>query len=155
VERYALHAVDYAIFLSATQYIALERLESIYKSCDLVANICVHAVPDAKQPMALIFPHESNLRHFLSNANLPGVDSTADLATLCHNKAVAEAVLKQCNMVGKKAGFKPLETLEAVVLTPEEWTPENELVTAAQKIQRKKIAQRYDKEIKVRCFLSS
>ncbi|KAG8756220.1 long-chain fatty acid-CoA ligase [Ceratobasidium sp. 423] len=134
--------------LQSGEYIALERLESIYKSCDLVANICVHAVPDAKQPMALIYPHESNLRHFLQSANLPDVDPSAGLATLCHTKAVAEAVLKQCNIVGKKAGFKPLEILEAVVLTPEEWTPENELVTAAQKIQRKKIAQRYDKEIK-------
>jgi long-chain acyl-CoA synthetase len=136
-----------------SQYIALERLESTYKSCSLVANICVHAVPDAKQPMALIFPHESNLRHFLSSASLSGVDTSADLATLCHSKAVAEAVLKECNAVGKKAGFKALETLEAVVLTPEEWTPENELVTAAQKIQRKKIAQRYEKEIKVRFFV--
>ncbi|CAE6371469.1 unnamed protein product [Rhizoctonia solani] len=134
--------------LQGGEYIALERLESTYKSCDLVANICVHAVPDAKQPMALIYPHESNLRHFLQSANLPNVDSSADLTTLCHNKAVAEAVLKQCNVVGKKAGFKPLEILEAVVLTPEEWTPENELVTAAQKIQRKKIAQKYEKEIK-------
>ncbi|CEL59138.1 hypothetical protein RSOLAG1IB_09115 [Rhizoctonia solani AG-1 IB] len=134
--------------LQGGEYIALERLESTYKSCDLVANICVHAVPDAKQPMALIYPHESNLRQFLKSANLPDVDPSADLETLSHNKAVAEAVLKQCNVVGKKAGFKPLEILEAVVLTPEEWTPENELVTAAQKIQRKKIAQKYDKEIK-------
>jgi len=134
--------------LQGGEYIALERLESVYKSCALVANMCVHAVPDAKQPMALIYPHESNLRHYLSSANIQGVDSSADLATLCHNKAVAEAVLKECNAVGKKAGFKPLEILDAVVLTPEEWTPENELVTAAQKIQRKKIAQKYDKEIK-------
>ncbi|KAF8602178.1 long-chain-fatty-acid-CoA-ligase [Ceratobasidium sp. AG-I] len=134
--------------LQGGEYIALERLESTYKSCQLVANICVHAVPDAKQPMALIFPHEANLRHFLSSSSLQGVDSSADLATLCHNKAVVDAVLKECNTAGKKAGFKPLETLEAVVLTPEEWTPENELVTAAQKIQRKKIAQRYEKEIK-------
>ncbi|KAG9090166.1 long-chain fatty acid-CoA ligase [Ceratobasidium sp. 370] len=135
--------------LQSGEYIALERLESTYKSCALVGNICVHAVPDAKQPMALIYPHESNLRHYLASANLPGVNSSADLATLCHTKAVADAVLKECNAVGKKAGFKPLEILEAVVLTPDEWTPESELVTAAQKIQRKKIAQRYDKEIKV------
>lgn len=99
--------------------------------------------------MALIFPHEANLRHFLSTAKLVDVDPSADLSTLCHNKAVVDAVLKDCNAAGKKAGFKPLEILEAVVLTPEEWTTENDLLTAAQKIQRKKIAQRYDKEIKV------
>jgi hypothetical protein len=44
--------------------------------------------------------------------------------------------------------------LQAVVLTADEWTPESGLVTAAQKLQRKKIAQRYDSEILVRFFLS-
>jgi long-chain acyl-CoA synthetase len=41
-----------------------------------------------------------------------------------------------------------MELLEAVVLTAEEWTPENGLVTAAQKIQRSKIAKAFDQEIK-------
>lgn len=58
-------------------------------------------------------------------------------------------VLKACNAAGKKNGFKSIEILQAVVLTPEEWTPENGLVTAAQKIQRKKIAQAFDAEITV------
>lgn len=41
-----------------------------------------------------------------------------------------------------------MEWLEAVVLTAEDWTPENGLVTAAQKIQRTKIAKAFDKEIR-------
>lgn len=44
-----------------------------------------------------------------------------------------------------------MEILQAVILTPEEWTPENGMVTAAQKIQRNKIAKEFEKEIKV-CF---
>lgn len=43
--------------LSGGEYIALERLESTYKSCNIVANICVHADSNAKQPMAIVFPH--------------------------------------------------------------------------------------------------
>jgi long-chain acyl-CoA synthetase len=62
---------------------------------------------------------------------------------------VAALVLKECNAVGKKSGFKAMETLSAVVLTPDEWTPESGLVTAAQKIQRTVIAKKFDKEIKV------
>jgi len=56
--------------------------------------------------------------------------------------------LKACNAVGKKNGFKLMELLEAVVLTPDEWTPESGLVTAAQKIQRSKIAKVFEVEIK-------
>lgn len=59
-------------------------------------------------------------------------------------------VMKECNAIGKKNGFKTMEMLEAVILDPEEWTPENGMTTAAQKIQRKKIADHFRKEIEVR-----
>ncbi|KAF5378701.1 hypothetical protein D9757_010780 [Collybiopsis confluens] len=112
-------------------YIALERLESTYKSCNYVANICVYASQDAKQPIAVVIPHEVNLRHGLEKDSV---------------------VLKECNAIGKKNGFKPMEILQgrggAVILTPEEWTPENGLVTAAQKIQRAKIKEVFADEIK-------
>lgn len=133
--------------LQGGEYIALERLESTYKSCNLVSNICVHATPDASQPIAIIVPHEGHLR-----ASLPDEDPHAPLATLCANAKVNALVLRECNAAGKKTGFKGIEMLQAVVLTAEEWTPESGLVTAAQKIQRKKIAERFDAEIKVRCM---
>lgn len=57
-------------------------------------------------------------------------------------------VLKSCNDAGKKNGFKTMELLQAVVLTPEEWTPESGLVTAAQKVQRRKVAEAFEGEIK-------
>ena len=104
--------------------------------------------------MAIIIPHGEHLRHALEGK--PGIDAHAPLAELCRNRAVADLVLKECNAVGKKNGFKPLELLQKVVLTAEEWTPESGLVTAAQKVQRKKVAEAFDKEIKVRpawCFL--
>ncbi|KAF9232892.1 hypothetical protein BU15DRAFT_90547 [Melanogaster broomeanus] len=134
--------------LQGGEYIALERLEAIYKSCSLVANLCVHASAEAKQPIAIIFPHEQNLRLVIGTKSLPGVDATSQISELCHNKAVQELVLKECNVVGKKNGFKPMEILEAVILSAEEWTPENGLVTAAQKVQRTKVAKHFDKEIK-------
>ena len=51
--------------LSGGEYIALERLESVYKACNLVSNMCVHGTSRAKQPIAIVFPHEANLRHAL------------------------------------------------------------------------------------------
>jgi len=75
------------------------------------------------------------------------------MPVLCHNEKVKELVLKECNAVGKKNGFKPIEILQAVILTADEWTPESGLVTAAQKIQRKKIADVFSAEIQVRWVL--
>jgi long-chain acyl-CoA synthetase len=113
-----------------------------------VSNICVHAIPEATQPIAIIVPHEVHLR-----AALTDEDAHAPLATLCASAKVKALVLRECNAAGKKSGFKSIEMLQAVVLTPDEWTPESGLVTAAQKIQRKNIGQRFDAEIKVRFAL--
>lgn len=114
-----------------------------------MANICVYADAEAKQPIGIIIPHEINLRHALE-AKSVAVESTTHLSDLCANKAVQDLVLKECNAIGKKNGFKPMEILEAVILTADEWTPESGLVTAAQKVQRSKVAKKFEKEIKVR-----
>lgn len=124
--------------LSGGEYIAIERLESTYKSCNLVSNICVHAKSDAKQPMAIIFPREDNL---VSAAKAQGI--SGDLEELCKNKQVAKIVLDDVNAVGKKAGFKSLEMLQTVLLVPEELA-----MTAAQKLSRKEIEKKYEEDIK-------
>ena len=92
--------------------------------------------------MAIIIPHEAHLRHSLNT------DSSKSLVDLCRESSVREHVLKECNVVGKKNGFKQMELLEAVVLTSDDWTPESGFVTAAQKIQRSKIAKAFETEIK-------
>ena len=97
--------------------------------------------------MAIIIPNEVHLRHVLE---AKGIKSDATLAALCHDPVVQDVVVKECNATGKKSGFKAQELLQAVVLTPDEWTPESGLVTAAQKIQRSKIAKMFREEINVR-----
>lgn len=95
-----------------------------------------------------------NLRHALqSNGNgKSSVSSTSSLQALCESAQIKDMVLKECNSIGKKTGFKQQELLMAVILTPDEWTPESGLVTAAQKIQRVAIAKKFSEEIKVSFF---
>jgi len=134
------------IKLSGGEYIALERLESSYKSCNLVSNICVHADSSANRPMAIVFPHEVNLKAMAASKGLGHADE--DFKTLCEDDKVRDEVLKALNDVGKKAGFKQLEMLQCVVVTSKEWTPQNGLLTAAQKLQRKAILQEYEGQVK-------
>jgi long-chain acyl-CoA synthetase len=94
--------------------------------------------------MAIVIPHPQHLHSYLASK---GMDSSREIAELCEDPAVAELVLKECNALGKKNGFKSFELLQAVVLTPDEWTPESGLVTAAQKIQRAKIAKAFKDKI--------
>lgn len=49
--------------------------------------------------------------------------------------------------VGKKAGLAGMEIIVAVILSDEEWTPDNGLVTATNKLNRKGIFERYKRDI--------
>lgn len=121
--------------LSGGEYIAIERLESTYKSSGVVQNLCVHASSDAKQPMAVVFPREGDLQ------KLAG--SSEGLEALCQDKKVADLVRDDLNAIGKKNGFKQLEMIQVVLLVPEELP-----MTAAQKLQRKEVTDKYKDEIK-------
>jgi long-chain acyl-CoA synthetase len=92
-------------------------------------DICVHAIPDATRPIAIVFPYEGHLR-----VALPDVGPHTSLGTLSADPKVKALVLKVCNALGKRSEFKSIEFLQAVVLTADEWTPESGMVTAAQKI---------------------
>ncbi|GAA6011180.1 hypothetical protein JCM10207_005529 [Rhodosporidiobolus poonsookiae] len=140
--------------LAGGEYIALERLESILKSCSFIMNIMVHADPDANRPMAIVVPHEANLKKRLREdpSLLPDGVTDVDKADwnedVCRSAKIRKLVLDDLNAVGKKAGLKPLEQLQTVLISPEEWTPFNGFLTAAQKLQRKVITKHFEADIK-------
>ena len=115
--------------LAGGEYIAVEHLESIYKSCPLVANGAIIASGEHNQPAMVVVAHPTNLPAF---AKKNGLGDGEDLEELCKDEKVVEAALRELNAVGKKQGLKGMETLEAIVLTEEEWTPESGFLTAAQ-----------------------
>lgn len=117
------------IKLSGGEYIAVEHLESIYKSCPLVANGAIIANGEHNQPAMIVVAHPQNFPKWVSKQ---GLGQGEDLEELCKDDKIVQAVLRELNAVGKKQGLKGMETLEAVVLTEEEWTPESGFLTAAQ-----------------------
>lgn len=42
--------------LRSGEYLALEKLESVYGSCDISQNLCVYANSEADKPIAIVFP---------------------------------------------------------------------------------------------------
>ncbi|KAK9361115.1 eukaryotic long-chain fatty acid CoA synthetase (LC-FACS) [Lipomyces starkeyi] len=117
------------------EYIALEKVESIYRTCSIVANICVYADAEHVKPIAIIVPAEPA---FLKLAKEKGLGDK-QIGELVHNPTVCKVVLDQLLEAGKKGGLAGIELICGVVIDDEEWTPQNGLVTAAQKLQRKKI----------------
>ncbi|KAK9369164.1 eukaryotic long-chain fatty acid CoA synthetase (LC-FACS) [Lipomyces kononenkoae] len=117
------------------EYIALEKVESIYRTCSIVANICVYADPDHVKPVAIIVPAEPAFLKLAKEKGLGG----KHIGELVHNPTIRKIVLDELLDAGKKGGLAGIELICGVVIDEEEWTPQNGLVTAAQKLQRKKI----------------
>ncbi|KZF25410.1 acetyl-CoA synthetase-like protein [Xylona heveae TC161] len=125
------------------EYIALEKLESLYRANSVVANICVYAAQDKSKPIAIIVPNEAALKSIASDHGIQG----HGLEDLSHNEKLQGIVLKELQAAGRKGGLSGIEIIDGVVLVDEEWTPQNNLVTSAQKLNRRGILDRYKKLI--------
>jgi long-chain acyl-CoA synthetase len=103
------------------EYIALEKLESIYRSATVVANICVYADAQKAKPIAIIVPAEPALKKLAGSLGIKG----ETLEDLVGNTKLQNAVLKELQAAGKSGGLCGIEIIEGVVLADEEWTPAN------------------------------
>lgn len=131
------------------EYIALEKLESIYRSNSIVLNICVYADQNKVKPIAIVIPNEAALKNHIKDEKVYSEAElqTKELAVLCHDKKVISSVHKSLEATGKAQGLKGIELIQNVVLVDDEWTPQNGFVTSAQKLQRRKILAAYKKGV--------
>ncbi|KAL2061787.1 hypothetical protein VTL71DRAFT_7165 [Oculimacula yallundae] len=125
------------------EYIALEKLESVYRAATVVANICVYADQQRTKPVAIIVPAEPALKKLAEKIGVQG----SGIEDLVHNQKIQDAVLKELQQAGRAGGLSGIELIEGAVLADEEWTPQNNMVTSAQKLNRKLILQTYKKQV--------
>ena len=103
------------------EYIALEKLESVYRANPVVGNICIYAAQDEDRPIAIIVPLEPALKKIAHENDVDG----EDLGTLVHNEKLKSIVLKSLQETGKSGGLRNIELISGVVLSDEEWTTDN------------------------------
>jgi len=130
----------------------VEKLESIFKNSLFVSNICVHADSHHNDLIALIFPNKKYCEEFAEKNGIPVrtlflmiycnsmigdlLGQAADWASLCKDEKLKEAILKDLQREGQKTQLRSMEMISAVLLYPDEWTPENDWLTSAMKLRR-------------------
>ncbi|KAI1304658.1 Long-chain-fatty-acid--CoA ligase 4 [Halotydeus destructor] len=122
------------------EFISLGKIESELKGSPLVENICVVADPNQTSCVALVIPNKSALKRLVTKHNLPVGD---DL----YHPSVNDVALKEIVEYANQTKLRRLEIPKRIKLCKEEWTPSNNLVTAALKIKRKEIQKFYTKDI--------
>ena len=117
----------------------LFKVENALKSSKYTALPMVYAVSTKDFCIALICPNMPNLKALAASL---GVNQD-DVAGMCANKDVIAAVVKDVEATCKAAKLSKFEIPTKVVLIEELWTPENDMLTAVQKLKRREIVAKH------------
>jgi len=121
------------------EYVSLGKVESELKTCFLLDNICVYADPTKMFAVALVMPNPDQLKAL---AIKNGIE-WASLEEAIANSKVEKLMLDEIKKHAISRRLEKFEIPQAVKLVSEVWTPDLGLVTAAFKLKRKTIQDRY------------
>lgn len=127
------------------EYIALEKLESVYRSNAYLDNICVYADQSKVKPIGIAVPNHKKCAEKAIELGL--IKHEDELHNVLHEQKLTDAILQELLKTGKSQGLAGIELILNVVLFDGEWTPDSGFVTSAQKLQRKKILAAVQKEV--------
>lgn len=113
----------------------------------------MYADQQKSKPVAIVLPAEPALKALASQKGIGAKDD--QLEDLVHNRKLEAAVHQELLAAGKRGGLGGIELVAGVVLVSEEWTPQNGLVTAAQKLNRRAILAKHQEEVDVLSVLLS
>ncbi|KAF7269240.1 acyl-CoA synthetase long-chain isoform X2 [Rhynchophorus ferrugineus] len=130
--------------LQAGEYVSLGKVEAILKTCPVVDNICVYGESTQLYCVALVVPNQPQLMELATKLGL----GEKSFEELCDLPEMEKAVCAELADHGKKGKLEKFEIPQAVKIVAEVWSPDMGLVTAAFKLKRKDIQERYQCELK-------
>ena len=105
------------------------------KTCPVLENVCLYAKPERDYVVAVAIPDREKAAE-----QYPG----KSLAKLIEeDKEFRASLLSGVQSHGLSNGLQRFEMPAKLVLTADEWTPDSGLVTAAFKIRRRHIVDKY------------
>ncbi|KAH8399352.1 hypothetical protein KR215_008220 [Drosophila sulfurigaster] len=129
--------------LQAGEYVSLGKVESELKTCGIIENICVYGDPTKQFTVALVVPNQKGLEELAERHGL----KNKSFEELCSSPIMEKAILKEISDHSRKCKLQKHEVPAAITLCKEVWSPDMGLVTAAFKLKRKDIQDKYQHDI--------
>ncbi|OQS06607.1 long-chain-fatty-acid-CoA ligase, partial [Thraustotheca clavata] len=128
--------------LSQGEYVAPEKIENIIKSSVYVAQPFVYGDSLHAVLVGIIVPEEVEIVNLAKTLGISGA-----FPELCKEPKIIDTVLKDIVAVGKKGLLNGFECVRAILLHPDPFTVENDLLTPTFKIKRNDVKKLFIKEI--------
>lgn len=133
----------YTLFL--TEYVAAEKIENVITQSLLIGQSFVYGDSFQTYLVGIVVPDEEPVRAW-AKTNLPDA-ANAPLSEICKSDKLKHEMLSEIRRVSKLNGLHGFETVKAVHLEPNIFTPENGLVTPTFKLKRPQLKDHYAKQI--------
>ncbi|KAH6905799.1 long-chain acyl-CoA synthetase [Coprinopsis sp. MPI-PUGE-AT-0042] len=144
--------------LSQGEYVALEKIENVYSTASVVAQVFVHG--DGTQPyvVAVIVPEPVAFSALVQKVTgkrigsvLPGVVPEGEvlkvLAEACRDERVVKCVLDTLNKEAQKGGLKGFEMVKRLHLTLTPFSVDDGTLTPTMKLRRKDAYNKYKADL--------
>lgn len=135
--------------LAQGEYVALEKIENLYSTLPVIAQIYVHG--DSLQPhlLAVVVPDPVQFSTIVSKltGTKTSAEDTAALAKACSDERVKQHVLDLLTREGKRNGLKGFEMVRRVHLSMDLFSIEDGTLTPTMKIRRKDAYSKYKAEL--------
>jgi len=131
--------------LKGGEYIALEKMETAYGNSPFVdavaGGVCCYGDGEMDRPIALVQLNEVFTMRWAEENSVNG-----DFFSVKKSDELHAAILVDMEREAEKSGISYLERLAAVSLLTDPWTPENGCLTAANKLQRRTVIEKFSRE---------
>jgi long-chain acyl-CoA synthetase len=127
--------------LAQGEYVAPEKLESLYGKSSLIMQSFVHGDSLQSELVAIVVPEPIALAEW-AKKNLPNGGGFSH-AELCKRQEVRALILDEIIRVGKTFKLSGFELAKNVHLEPEQFSVENELLTPSFKLKRNIAVKKY------------
>nr|VZI51367.1 unnamed protein product [Spirometra erinaceieuropaei] len=173
-EKNSLRIVDrckHIFKLSQGEYIAPEKVETVYQGSPLISQVFVDGDAQQAFPVAIVVPELENLVERLNRKSkmanghrqqpngtvsasgepqehfmVMGKPMTAE--QICKMEAAVNVVLEDMTELGKASGLKGFEQVRAIMLSPKAFSVENRMLTPTMKSARAVIRREFAPSIK-------
>ena len=129
------------LVLDTGKNVAPGPIEEEFATSDRVDQIMVMG-DDEKFVSALVVPNFEGVERW---AEREGIDLPEDPTAVCENEDVQRWIAEEIIEVNEE--FAKHERIKEFRLVPDEWTPENDLLTPSLKLKRRNILDRYGEEV--------
>lgn len=133
--------------LSQGEYVAPERVETVYSKHPLIEQIYVEGDSLESCLVAIIVPSAERLRALAKATGLPSEPDQVTIQQLCSDRALITASLGSLRDYGAAHGLNSLEQVKAITLTSDEFTVAKGLLTPTLKSRRPRLRKYFDADI--------